>query len=198
MTTADVGVVVKHPDTTPRTVVDIPLPPKGPTVQIFDLPTNLACIQPDSAGSENWVALTRGLPGSGKSSLARLWVQQDPERRVRISRDDLRAELFAAAGRLTEEQEEAITATQRARTAVALRQGCSVVCDDTLLDPAHLTAWEEFLAPFGVPVVVVDVPTPVDECIRRDRERGAAGGRQVGEDVIHMLAERYGYPGAQC
>ncbi|CAG7636575.1 hypothetical protein E143388_07808 [Rhodococcus opacus] len=72
------------------------------------------------------------------------------------------------------------------------------MCDDTLLDPLHLVAWKEFLAPFGVPVVVVDVPTPVDECIRRDRERGAKGGRQVGEEVIRMLAARYEYPGAQC
>ncbi|WP_397517910.1 AAA family ATPase [Rhodococcus opacus] len=47
----------------------------------------------DSSGRQNWVGLTRGLPGSGKSSLARLWVQQDPEGRVRINRDDLRAEL---------------------------------------------------------------------------------------------------------
>ena len=167
-------------------------------MQILDFPTDPACIQGDSAGSQNWVGLTRGLPGSGKSSLARLWVQQDPERRVRINRDDLRAELFAAAGQLTEEQEEVVTLTQRARTAAELGQGRSVVCDDNLLDPAHLSAWEEFLAPFGVPVVVVDVPTPVEECIRRDRERGAAGGRQVGEAVIRMLADRYGYPGGQC
>lgn len=52
-----------------------------------------ACIQRDSSGRQNLVGLTRGLQGSGKSSLARLWMQQDPERRVRINRDDLRAEL---------------------------------------------------------------------------------------------------------
>lgn len=167
-------------------------------MQILDFPTAQSHIERHSSGSENWVGLTRGLPGSGRSSLARLWVQQDPEHRVRINRDDLRAELFAAAGQLTEEQEKVVTLTQRARTAAALEQGRSVVCDDTLLNPAHLVAWEEFLAPFGVPVVVVDVPTPVDECIRRDRERGAAGGRRVGEAVIRMLADRYGYPGGQC
>lgn len=166
-------------------------------MQTVDFPTDQACIECNTAQT-NWVGLTRGLPGSGKSTLARLWVQHDPEHRVRINRDDLRAELFSAEGNLTIEQESVVTLTQRARTAAALREGRSVVCDDTLLDPLHLAAWEEFLAPFGVPVVVVDVPTPVDECIRRDRERGAAGGRQVGEDVIRMLADRYGYPSAQC
>ncbi len=60
------------------------------------------------------------------------------------------------------------------------RSARSVVCDDTLLDPQHLSSWIEFLAPLGVAIIIVDVPTPVDECIRRDRERGAAGGRQVG------------------
>ncbi|MCZ4587651.1 AAA family ATPase [Rhodococcus opacus] len=166
-------------------------------MQILNLPTDHACPECNT-GQKNGVGLTRGLPGSGKSSLARLWVQQDPEHRVRINRDDLRAELFAVEGELTDDQETVVTLTQRARTAAALREGRSVVCDDTLLDPLHLAAWKEFLAPFGVPVIVVDVPTPVDECIRRDRERGAKGGRQVGAEVIRMLAARYEYPGAQC
>ena len=39
--------------------------------------------------------LTRGIPGSGKSTFAKQWVQEDPEGRVRINRDDLRGMMFA-------------------------------------------------------------------------------------------------------
>ena len=34
--------------------------------------------------------LTRGIPASGKSTWAKAWVQEDPQRRVRVNRDDLR------------------------------------------------------------------------------------------------------------
>lgn len=151
---------------------------------------------PDITNGTPVVVLTRGLPASGKSSLARRWVTMAPEHRARVNRDDLRVELFDAEGRLSEDQEAAVTVTQRARTVAALAQCRSVVCDDTLLDPQDLSSWTEFLAPLGVAIIVVDAPTPVDECIRRDRERGATGGRQVGEAVIRMLADMFGYPTA--
>ena len=34
--------------------------------------------------------LTRGIQGSGKSTWARQWVEEDPENRVRINNDDIR------------------------------------------------------------------------------------------------------------
>lgn len=145
---------------------------------------------PDVPAGQPTVVLTRGLPGSGKTTLALAWVARDPAHRVRVNRDDLRAELFSAAGLLTVEQEVKVTRVQQDRTAAALQAGCSVVCDDTHLQERVVDAWRTFLAPTGVPVVVVDVPTPVHECIRRDRARGAAGGRLVGEQVIRMLADR--------
>lgn len=136
---------------------------------------------------------TRGLPGCGKSALAVECVRQDPDHRVRINRDDLRAELFHAEGLLLPEREDVITGVQRARTLAALSARRSVILDDTNLDERHTLAWRELVEPLAVPVLMVDVPTPVDECVRRDRARGAAGGRQVGEVVIRMLADRYGY-----
>ncbi|MDH6284058.1 AAA family ATPase [Prescottella agglutinans] len=145
---------------------------------------------PDFPTSDPAVLLTRGLPGSGKTTLALQWVAQAPERRVRVNRDDLRAELFAAEGLLSVDQEAEVTRVQRARVAAALGAGSSVVCDDTHLNERAIDAWHEFLAEHGVPVVVVDVATPVDECVRRDRARGAAGGRLVGESVIRMIASR--------
>lgn len=148
---------------------------------------------PDVSAGDQAVICTRGLPGCGKSTLAGEWVRRDPKHRVRINRDDLRAELFQAAGLLLPEREDVVTGVQRARTLAALGAGRSVILDDTFLDERHIRAWRELVEPLAVPVLVVDVPTPVDECVRRDRARGASGGRQVGEVVIRMLAARYGY-----
>lgn len=36
------------------------------------------------------IILTRGIPGSGKSTWARAWVEESPETRIRINYDDLR------------------------------------------------------------------------------------------------------------
>ncbi|WP_458683613.1 AAA family ATPase [Prescottella equi] len=143
---------------------------------------------PDVPAGQPTVVLTRGLPGSGKTTLALAWVARDPEHRTRVNRDDLRAELFAAEGRLAEDQEAEVTRVQRQRTTAALDAARSVVCDDTHLQERDIDAWRTLLAPARIDVLVVDVATDVDECIRRDRARGAAGGRLVGEQVIRMLA----------
>ena len=34
--------------------------------------------------------LTRGIPGSGKSTWAKAWVDEDPEHRIRLNWDDMR------------------------------------------------------------------------------------------------------------
>lgn len=143
---------------------------------------------PDVPAGQPTVVLTRGLPGSGKTTLALAWVARDPEHRVRVNRDDLRAELFAAEGRLAVDQEAEVTRVQRQRTIAALYAARSVVCDDTHLQERDIDAWRTLLTPAGIEVLVVEVATDVDECIRRDRARGAAGGRLVGEQVIRMLA----------
>jgi predicted kinase len=135
------------------------------------------------------LVLTRGLPGSGKSSLAMEWVEQAPRRRVRVNRDDLRAELFNAEGLLLRPQEDRVTAVQVERTLAALSVGRSVVLDDTNLNARRNSEWRDRVAPLGVDVVVIDVRTAVNECIRRDRLRGANGGRTVGASVIELLAQ---------
>ena len=36
------------------------------------------------------LVITRGLPGSGKTTYARAWVAEDREHRARVNRDDIR------------------------------------------------------------------------------------------------------------
>lgn len=134
--------------------------------------------------------ITRGLPGSGKTTRARNWVEEDPENRARVNRDDLRAMLHG--GRLGAEwQEEQVTIAQRAQVAALLRAGVNVIADDTNLPNASVEAWRRLAADCGADLRILDLrDVPVEVCIANDAARGAAGGRLVGERVIRKMAAR--------
>src|SRR5690606_19156687 len=73
------------------------------------------------------VVVTVGLPASGKTSYAQRWVNQHPDRRVRLGRDLLRDELYGTRAGLTREQETKITRVQAARIRSALTAGKKVI-----------------------------------------------------------------------
>lgn len=136
------------------------------------------------------VWLPRGYPGSGKSTLF-AQLQADHPSLARVSRDDARATLFSAAGALPFQQEQIITKAERAQAAALLDAGYSVYVDAMNLRPQWARKWADFAALHGAEFRVIDLDTSVDECVRRDAARGAAGGRMVGEDVIRGIAKRF-------
>src|SRR5690606_5077486 len=81
--------------------------------------------------------LTVGLPGSGKSTWAKQWVAEDPARRARVNRDDLRAMLRGQLVWGDRDLEAQVTVAQRATVAALLADGVSVVVDDTNLNLAR-------------------------------------------------------------
>ncbi|RHA38698.1 phosphatase domain-containing protein [Cellulomonas rhizosphaerae] len=134
--------------------------------------------------------ITRGYPGSGKTTYAQAWVAEDPEQRARVNRDDLRGNLYCQHQGLTFAQEQTITAAQHAAVRALLTAGRDVIVDDTNLRLRHARNWADLAVEKDVPFVVIDVDTPVDECIRRDANRA----RVVGERVIRDMAARFRFP----
>ena len=99
------------------------------------------------------LTITIGLPGSGKSTRALAWVAEDPARRARVNRDDLRRMLHG--GRLgTAEQEAAVTALQHPAVQALLELGYDVVADDTNLSTAAVHAWQRLADQAGAQLVV--------------------------------------------
>lgn len=141
------------------------------------------------------LVLTRGAPGSGKSSWAMSWVNDDPAWRVRVNRDDLRFTTYGAYV-LDRIREDKITLLQRAAVETALKAGLSVVVDDTNLRAATVRDWYAIADKFGAEVEFADFDTPVEVCIERNNARAAAGGRDVPEAVIRSFFQRYYRKGA--
>ncbi|MGI4814076.1 MAG: AAA family ATPase [Janthinobacterium lividum] len=120
-----------------------------------------------------------GESGSGKSTIAREMVAKDPDKYVRISRDDLRLEL---AGQVKKGKlEDLVIKVQVARAFKALDEDKNVIIDDTNLNPNTQDKWKNRVnhkAEYAPYRVFTDLPT----CIIRDAYR--VGSSHVGRAVI--------------
>jgi predicted kinase len=140
--------------------------------------------------------IMRGLPGSGKTTIARAWVAEQPEGRARVNRDDLRAMLhdsrYIPAGRdgvaTNPGTEVQVVAVRDAAIIALLRAGVSVVVDETALAAEVVDTLRELAVQYGAVPRVVDLRTvPLEVCLARNAARAAAGGRHVPADVIRHM-----------
>ncbi|MFJ7775809.1 AAA family ATPase [Streptomyces yangpuensis] len=135
------------------------------------------------------VHVMTGLPASGKTTAARALQAEAGGRMRRVNLDDLRAMLDLpdpARGR-SFAHEQTVLAVQDAAVRAAVDGGFDVVVDNTHLTkniPKRLKAAVGGLATF---VVHDFTDVPLEECLRRD----AARERQVGEEIIRILAEKH-------
>jgi predicted kinase len=130
------------------------------------------------------LTITRGLPGSGKTT----WARQQGGH-VRVNRDELRRMLHGGPLH-TGWAEIQVTLAQRAAVEALLRAGLNVICDDTNLRARVVRDLADLARLVGAGVVVHDfTDVPVDECVTRDALRPE--GERVGEEVIREMWRRY-------
>lgn len=122
----------------------------------------------------------RGLPGSGKSTEAKKWVQAYPDV-VRVNRDDIRVALGITGGIGTPQMEEIVTKMENAAITAAVANGRDVIVDATNLNNRFVKRFFEMGK-----VRFVDFDMPVSECVKRDAMRV----KTVGESVIRGMAKR--------
>ena len=137
------------------------------------------------------LVVLRGLPGSGKSTYAKNWVAEDPDWRIRVNRDDIRFQLYGTYWGLTQHQENTVSTIEHAQSTAGLNAGLSVIIDATNLKAQSMKDWISAADKRRIQIRFVDIETPVDECISRDRLRRINGQRNVGEAVIRDFAKRY-------
>ena len=86
------------------------------------------------------VLVLRGLQGSGKSTFAKQWVNEDPEHRVRFNRDDIRNML----GKYwVPSRETLINVIYNSFLTGAMKKGYNIVIDNMNLDEKYLKDIQE-------------------------------------------------------
>ncbi|UVG34134.1 polynucleotide kinase [Microbacterium phage Pavlo] len=135
--------------------------------------------------------ITRGIPGSGKSTFSKEWVALQPERRVRANRDAIRFTQGIRSGVGTPAQEKLVSVIEMAIVVGAIQADKDVIIDATHLNRDYVKKWFKVAKTHGVrDVEVVDFEVPIEVAIARDKARGEAGGHYVGAEMIERIAKR--------
>lgn len=140
------------------------------------------------------LVITRGLPGSGKSTWASQWLTWGLKR-ARVNRDDIRIQqlgMLPEQGVLDYKGEQLVTEIQQTTVRKYLRFGYDVVVDDTNLRAAHSRAWADLAAEEGAEFEAVDFfDVSAEECHSRIARRAMEGGRHVPWDVIEGMRAKF-------
>lgn len=122
--------------------------------------------------------MMKGLPGSGKTTLARILENQPGY--VRVSRDDLR---------LQNSSEKAVLQAQEQEVRGSLEAGQRIIVDDTNLAPAREEHLRNIAREYDAGFSIIDLTdVPVTKAIQQD----AARDKPIGAHVIRGMANRYG------
>lgn len=138
--------------------------------------------------------ITRGLPASGKTTKARAWVAEDPVRRARVNRDDIRAMAhdlaFVKQDEETPGTERSIQAARDALVTALLKRGLDVVVDDTNLPTRTARDLRRLAVLAGADFDVWDLSdVPYEECVRRNATR--EGRAHVPEERMLDMYQRF-------
>lgn len=119
------------------------------------------------------IILTRGISGSGKTTWAKQQVLASPNV-VRVNRDDIREELFGKQYHTRKpdpQKEEQVSLLQRRRAAEALKNGKTVIIDDTNLTEKFIRQWRRFAQENRRELTHKDFPISLNEALKRNQMR---------------------------
>ena len=128
---------------------------------------------------KNKIILTRGIPGSGKSTWAKSWAKEDSEYRIRISWDDMRR-MFGSYW--VPSREEFIKESTRMILMKAASLKYDIVVDNMNLSESSKSLFVEFANIYGYEIEYKDFKTPLEECLLRNSWR--KGDECIDEKVI--------------
>ena len=142
------------------------------------------------------ITILVGISASGKSTWARDVLAMNRGVYVRVSRDDIRKQLFGYMdenigeyyedAKKYNEHEKTVTKLEYAMIDSALKEGKNVLVDNTNLQKTYINGYLKAFPYNDVSFKVFD-DVDIDECIKRDAMR--TGGASVGETVLRKQAK---------
>ena len=139
----------------------------------------------------NKLILTQGISGSGKTTWAKKWVEEDPTHRIRLNYDDIRCML----GKYwIPEREPLVLGIFASALVDAMNNGYDIVIDNmSNLNPKHQQEYENTIkqhnsnSEFQYEIEYKLFDTPLEVCIERDSKREIP----IGEKVIRQQWRQY-------
>jgi predicted kinase len=143
--------------------------------------------------------ILRGLPASGKSTVAKGMVYDNPEGIVRINRDDLRKMLhdgtYIQGSKNNPGTERTVIEMEHAMVRRGLRAGLTVIDDNTNLPNRSVKALVEIAEPLGAEWQIVDfTDVPVETCVERNLRRAERVPDGVISDLYQKFVKGKSYP----
>ena len=142
------------------------------------------------------IILTQGIPGSGKSTWAKKWVEEDPIHRVRWNNDDCRK---MCGPYWIPEREDFISEIREKFLNEAMQEHKDIVIDDMNLNQKTINYYEDLIDNFNTFNIHKKehmytkeyklFNISVEECIRRDALRE----HPIGEKTIKEIHKKYSY-----
>lgn len=130
------------------------------------------------------IIILRGIQGSGKTTYAKQWVNEDPEHRVRFNYDDLRNML----GKYwIPSREKLLKEIKGDFMLAAMELGYDIIIDNMNLNPKELKFYQSVIQETKYIIEFKDFFLHLEECIKRDKLRE----NPIGESIIRSTYERY-------
>ena len=137
------------------------------------------------------VVIVKGLPASGKSTWCYEQIEKHQGQYKKVSKDDLRAMLDK--GKHSKHRENFVCEARNALILSAIKNGYSILVDDTNLLPRHEQDIRTIVGDLATIELKDFTHVDVETCIERDRKRS----NYVGEQVIRRMYRDFLQPKPQ-
>jgi predicted kinase len=132
----------------------------------------------------NTLYITKGIPGSGKTTKSKEFAAKSKQPVTLVSKDDLREMMHL--GKWSKANEKQVLRVRNDILADALINDRDVICHDTNLAPIHEKALRDLAEECGARFEIWDfTDIPLETCIERDAKREKSVGRKVIEDMYY-------------
>lgn len=133
----------------------------------------------------------QGIPGSGKTTLARKMVKEDiSEKTVRVNRDDIRDML---GDYWVPSREKFVTNIEEYCIRTGLAKGYTVIVDATNLNPSVIRRFKALAKSLEVPIEFMPLQISVRDATIRVIKRKLKGGKWIPYKVIKGMHDKYNH-----